>query len=208
MVKRSLTTWWRKGKSGCALSCNVSFNEDFSLQWLHSYSYACGSTYLKPKDVHKGWFWVKTPLELDILRKLYYLHKGDWLFLHTFCLLICRLNAYTTEWICMQLSRYVVNGPKSHYYVLVGIWVMVCIQKPSHHFFHTFRPLHMFTGSACRRICILCQQASPKHGLVNMTMTSNCNITNSAHQIQMTTICHWMKPPHKNFLRTPLLKPY
>jgi len=26
----------------------------------------------------------------------------------------------------------------------------------------------------------------------------------SPHQIQMTTICHWMKPPHGNFLRTPL----
>jgi len=26
----------------------------------------------------------------------------------------------------------------------VGIWVIVCIQKPSHHFLQTFRPLHMF----------------------------------------------------------------
>ena len=38
-----------------------------------------------------------------------------------------------------------------------------------------------------------------------MNMTSNCDITNSAHQIQMTTICHWMQPPHENFLRTPLV---
>jgi len=28
-----------------------------------------------------------------------------------------------------------------------------------------------------------------------MDMTSNCDVTNNAHQIQMTTICHWMKPP-------------
>jgi len=28
---------------------------------------------------------------------------------------------------------------------------------------------------------------------------------NSAHQIQMTILCHWMNPPHGNFLRTPLL---
>jgi len=27
-----------------------------------------------------------------------------------------------------------------------------------------------------------------------MNMTSNCDVTNSAHQIQMTIMCHWMKP--------------
>jgi len=37
-----------------------------------------------------------------------------------------------------------------------------------------------------------------------MNMTSNCDVTNSAHQTQMTTICHWMKSPHGKFLRTPL----
>jgi len=40
---------------------------------------------------------VKSPLEFDILRKLYYLRKGNQLFSHTFCLLICRLNANNTE---------------------------------------------------------------------------------------------------------------
>jgi len=39
-----------------------------------------------------------------------------------------------------------------------------------------------------------------------MTMTSNCDITNSAHQIQMTTMCHWMKPSHESFLRRPLAR--
>ena len=33
-------------------------------------------------------------------------------------------------------------------------------------------------------------------------MTSNFDVTNSAHQIQMTTICHWMKCPHENFQGT------
>jgi len=37
-----------------------------------------------------------------------------------------------------------------------------------------------------------------------MNMTSNCDVTNSAHQTQITTIRHWTKPPHENFLRTPL----
>jgi len=31
-----------------------------------------------------------------------------------------------------------------------------------------------------------------------MNMTSNCDVTNSANQIQVTTVCHWMKlPPWK-----------
>jgi len=55
-----------------------------------------------------------TPLEFDMLQKVYNLHKGNSLFSHTFCLLICRLNANTTEWICMQISRNMVNGPKSN----------------------------------------------------------------------------------------------
>jgi len=33
----------------------------------------------------------------------------------------------------------------------------------------------------------------------SMNMTSNCDVINSAHQIQMTTVCHWMKPPMKIF---------
>jgi len=44
----------------------------------------------------------------------------------------------------MQISKNIVNRPKSNNQVLVGIWVIVCIQKPSHHFLQTFRPLRMF----------------------------------------------------------------
>jgi len=40
--------------------------------------------------------------------------------------------------------------------------------------------------SACRRICLLCQQMS----FESTDMTSNCDVTKSAHQLQMTTICH------------------
>jgi len=56
-----------------------------------------------------------------------------------------------------------------------------------------------------RKMCILCQQTSPKRWIGNRTMTSNCDVTISPHQIQMTPLCHWMKAPHENFLRTPLL---
>jgi len=44
-------------------------------------------------------------------------------------------------------------------------------------------------GTACRRVCLLCQQTSPKRWFENMNMTSNCDVINSAHQMQMTTIC-------------------
>jgi len=41
---------------------------------------------------------AKPPLELDILRKLYYLRKGDGLIVFEyFCLLICQFNANTKE---------------------------------------------------------------------------------------------------------------
>ena len=54
-----------------------------------------------------------------------------------------------------------------------------------------------------RKTCMLCQRTSLKRWFGNRTMTSNCDVTNSAHQIQMTTLCRWMNPPHENFLRTP-----
>jgi len=46
------------------------------------------------------------------------------------------------EKICMQISRNIVNGPKSNN--LVGIWVIACFQKPSHHFLQAFRQLRLF----------------------------------------------------------------
>jgi len=45
----------------------------------------------------------------------------------------------------MQILRNIVNALKSNNLkVLVGIWVIVCIQKPSYHFLQKFRPLRMF----------------------------------------------------------------
>jgi len=44
----------------------------------------------------------------------------------------------------MQISSNIVNGPKINNEILLGIWVIVCIQKLSHHFLQTFRPLRMF----------------------------------------------------------------
>jgi len=44
----------------------------------------------------------------------------------------------------MKISRNIVNGPRSNNWDLMGIWAIVYIQKPSHHFLQTFRPLKMF----------------------------------------------------------------
>jgi len=43
-------------------------------------------------------------------------------------------------------------------------------------------------GVDVENYALLCQQTSPKPGFGNMEMTSNCDVTNSAHQTQMTTI--------------------
>jgi len=54
----------------------------------------------------------KKPLELDILQKLCYLRKRDSLFSHTFCLLICRLNANNTEKIACKFKGTLQLGQK------------------------------------------------------------------------------------------------
>jgi len=47
---------------------------------------------------------------------------------------------------------------------------------------------HEIRGVRVEKYALLCQQTSPKRWYGNMDMTSNCDVTNSAHQIQMTTI--------------------
>jgi len=82
------------------------------------------------------WAWYFTKTFSPAQRRL--------MFSYTCCLLICLLNANTTEWICMQISRSIVNGPKSNNWVSVGICVIVCVHKPSHHLLQTVCPLRMF----------------------------------------------------------------
>jgi len=45
-----------------------------------------------------------------------------------------------------------------------------------------------------RKMCMFCQETSPKHWFGNRTMTSNCDVTKTAHQIQMTTHATEWKP--------------
>jgi len=50
---------------------------------------------------------------------------------------------------------------------------------------------HEIRGVRVERCAFLCQQTSPNRWFGNIEMTSNCDVTNSAHQIQMTTIWPW-----------------
>jgi len=47
---------------------------------------------------------------------------------------------------------------------------------------------HEISGVDVEKYALLRQQTSPKRWFGNMQMTSNCDVTNSAHQMQMTTI--------------------
>ena len=54
---------------------------------------------------------------------------------------------------------------------------------------------HEIRGVDVEKYELLCQETSPKRWFRNMEMTSNCDITNNEHQIQMTTIWPWTNPP-------------
>jgi len=46
--------------------------------------------------------------------------------------------------------------------------------------------------SACRKICMLCQQTSPIRWFANVNMASYCDVTNSVYPVTMTTIRHYL----------------
>jgi len=111
-------------------------------------------------------------------------------------------------------SRNIVNGPKSNKLVLVGIWIIVCIQKPSHHFLQTFRPLRIFK-IVFRDSSLYPKQLSLfgllwlisanfaktlvwKTWIQRQTMTSQT--THTKHKWYHTPL---NENPHENFLHTP-----
>ena len=101
---------------------------------------------VEPKGVRKwGGFGVKThPVNLLCCKNVItYAKEFVYVFVH-FLLVWCQLNAKTTEWFCMKISRNTINGPKRNNYILMGIWVIACIQEPSHHSLQTFRRLRIF----------------------------------------------------------------
>jgi len=99
-----------------------------------------------------------------------------------------------------------VNRSRSNNQVLVGIWITICIQKPSHHFLQTFRPLRMFeivfrdSSLYSKQLVFLCllwlisanfaKTLFPKAWIWRQIMTSQ-----TTHTKYNDTIRHWMKPP-------------
>jgi len=100
------------------------------------------------KVVRKGlglnppWAWYFTKTLLPAQRRL--------LFSHTFCLFICRLNANTTEWICMQISRNIANGPKSNNY---RFWWESGLSSAFRNHLTTFRRPFVTCLRLCLRLC-------------------------------------------------------
>jgi len=72
-------------------------------RWLQNVNVTMA--YARGLGLKPPWSWYVTKTLLPAQRRL---------FSHTFCLLICRLNAYITEWFCMQIWRNIVNGPQSN----------------------------------------------------------------------------------------------
>jgi len=58
---------------------------------------------------------------------------------------------------------------------------------------------HKIRGVDVEKYAYYINKPRQKRWFGNMTMTPNCDVTNSAHLIQMTTICHWMKSPMEIF---------
>ena len=96
------------------------------------------------KDVHKGGFGVNPPLSLIFTKIVLPLQRRLIVFAHV-CLLICRFNANTTEWICVQISRNIVNGPKS------DIWWESGLSSASRN--HLTKFCRPFVHYACLRLC-------------------------------------------------------
>jgi len=118
------------------------------------------------------------------------------LFSHTFCLLICRLNENTTEYICMQISRNILNGSKSNNYVFVRTRAVVCVQKPPHHFLQTLHPLRMFKivfrdRSLSETIVFICLlrliSASADH---NGYISNFCSMIKLLHELKNRSCSH------------------
>ena len=84
---------------------------------------------------------VKTPMSWYFTKTLLLAQKRLIVSAYFF-LLICWLNANTTEWICMQISRNIVDGPKL---IIRFRWESVSLSTSKNHLFlRTFRPLPMF----------------------------------------------------------------
>jgi len=74
---------------------------------------------------------------------------------------------------------------------LVGIWVIVCIKEPSHHFLQTIRPLRMF--KIVFRDCSLYSKQLSLFCLLRLIGTSANSIGYITNLCSMTELLHELK---------------
>ena len=100
----------------------------------------------------------------------------------------------------------------------MGIWIIICIQKPCHHFLQTFRPLrmlrlcsaivHFILNNCLYFVCYgWSAQTLPKRWFGNYEYDVILwrHKQRTPNTVQMTPyVCHWMKSPNENCLRMPL----
>jgi len=80
---------------------------------------------------------------------------------------------------------------------MVGIWVIVCVQKPSHYFLQTFRPLRMFkivfsaSSLYLKQLSIFCllwlsrASADPIGHITNL-----CSMIELLHELKNSSCLH------------------
>jgi len=109
-----------------------------------------------------------------------------------------------TEWICMQISRNIVNGPKSNNYVFVGIWIIVCSHKPSHYF--TF--CRLFVHYTCLRLCSaivhFTQNNCPYFVCYGWSVQTSPKRWFGKHEYDVKVWCHKQRTPNTNDTHMPL----
>ena len=116
--------------------------------WAFSFYGIENWSLLRTRAYVRGWgLGLNSPVELDILQKLFYLCKGDQLFSHTFCLLIFQLNAKTWNTFAGQFQGILQMGQK----VITRFWWESELPPTSRNHLTTFyRP---FFHYACLRLC-------------------------------------------------------
>ena len=80
----------------------------------------------------------------------------------------------------------------------MGIWIIFCVLKQSHHFLQTFHPLRIFkivlrdSSLYANQLSLFFSAIADQRkfrqnvGLENMNMTTISDVTNNLHHIQMT----------------------
>jgi len=79
----------------------------------------------------------------------------------------------------------------------VGIWVIICIQKPSHHFLQTLRPLRMFkivshsSSLYPKQLSLFCLLRLISASADNISYITNfCSMIELLHELRNSSFYH------------------